>query len=414
MSKVVCFVAMAHHSRYMMPVVEALKEKGHERLYFTTASDFPFEAHAYKKGLPCPLLQKYTNEQIKQDIEKDIHAFFDIWSNKVWTLNALQQWPLSSATNLISSAIKEYHHIQEFFRQEKPDLLIALQERNRWGKLFGHLCRKFKIPYLTFQEGDYYEDRLSFSAHTEYSSSMLCWGQHTKDRLIKLGCDPNKMKLTGNTHLQNVLKQPADIEKIKTNLKLDLTKKTVLFVVGIQWGVRFHDKQWHNFLYWFKNNKDWQAVIKWHPKVTYNSYITIRKYMQETFPGCIFLHNYDTYDLLPIADWVVALGKTTTAVEALCWNKPLLTCKAFDGQEDSLYEWRVSQSLERQTWTMLTREIPQAIRDGSNLFLDSYFYKRNTQAIELAVEEAERLINSDYIDPVDPEFEGRFLESIKE
>ena len=63
---------------------------------------------------------------------------------------------------------------------------------------------------------------------------------------------------------------------------------------------------------------------------------------------------------------------------------------------------------------MLLREIPQAIQDGSNLFLDNYFYKRNTQAIELAVEEAERLINSDYIDPVDPNFEDRFLQSIKE
>lgn len=408
---------MAHHSRFMFPVVEALKEKGHDRLYVTTASDFPFEADTYKRGYPCQLLQNYKNEIIKQNIKEDTEKFFTEWSQKLWTLPALQQWPLASATNLISCAIKEYHHILEVFRQEKPDLMIILQERNRWGKLFGHLCRKFKIPYLTFQEGDYYEDRLSFSTHTEYSSKMLVWGQHTKDRLIRLGCDSDKMILCGNTHLQNVLKQSVNIEEIKQKLKLDIKKKIVLFIVGIQWGVRFKDKQWNNFLYWFKNNPEWQAVVKWHPKVTYNSYITIEKHMKEIFHGCVFLHNYDTYNLIPIADWVVALGKTTSAVEALCWNKPLITCKGFDGSEDDLFEWKVSQSLEpfkKQAWKMLTCQVPQAIQDGSNLFLDNYFYKRNTQAIEIAVDTAESLMYNEYNDPWSPDFDKQFLERIKE
>lgn len=417
MSKIVCFVAMAHHSRFLMPVVESLKLKGHDRLYFTTASDFPFESHAYKLGYPCPILQSYTNDEIKQNIEQDTNKFFDIWKNKFYTLNALQQWPLTSSINLMSSAIKEYHHIQELFRQEKPDLLIALHERNRWGKLFGHLCRKFKIPYLTFQEGDYYEDRLSFSAHTEFTSKLIGWGQHTKDRLVKLGCDQDKIVLAGNTHLQNVLKQEVNKEKIFKEYGLDLNKKTVLINVGIQWGVRFNSKLWFNFLPWFTNNSEWQAVVSWHPKVTYNSYITIQKYMREKFPNIVFGHSLKIYELIPVVDWFVGLGKTTSTVEALCWNKPLITCKGFSGDPDDLYEWKVSQSLEpftKQSWKMLMRPVPQAIQEGSNLFLDSYFYKRNTQAIEIAVQEAEKLMSEPYQDPWNPQFDEQFLERIKE
>lgn len=408
---------MAHHSRFLMPVVEALKEKGHERLYFTTASDFPFETHAYKLGYPCPLLQYYTNETIKETIKKETNKFFDLWSKKVFTVSALKQWPIASSTNLISCAIKEYYHIQEFFKQEKPDLLIVLQERNRWGKLFGHLCRKHKIPYLTFQEGDYYEDRLSFSAHTEYCHKLLSWGQHTKNMLVRLGCDENKIILTGNTHLQNVLKQEIDKDKIKDELKIDKNKKIVLFTVGIQWGVRYQDRQWENFLYWFKNNPEWQAIVKWHPKVIYNSYQTIGKYMSKKFAGCTFLHNYDIYKLLPIADWVVSLGKTTASVEALCYNKPLITAKGFDNTPDNLYEWKVSQSLEpfrKQNWKMLMSPIPQEIQECSNNFLNNYFYKRNTQAIEIAVEQVEQLINNPYYDPWDKDFDNKFLERIKE
>ncbi len=417
MSKIVCFVAMAHHSRFLMPVVEALKEKGNERLYFTTASDFPFEAHAYQKGFPCVLLQHYTNEEVRNKSNQAIHKFFDQWKDQVFTLPAARQWPLSSATSLITQAIKEYYHIEEFFKQEKPDLVIALQERNRWGKLFGHLCRKAKIPYMTFQEGDYYQDRLSFSVHTEYSSRMMLWGQTTKDMLVRLGCDPDKMILCGNTHLQPWKQQLKDITKLKEKFRLDPNKKTVVFNVGIQWGVRFSDPQWKNFLYWFKGNPEWQAFISWHPKVTYNSYLTIEKKMKEKFPEVIFSRAVDVYDLIPCADWVVCLGKTTSAVEALYYGKPLITCKGFDGEEDQLYEAKVSQSLEpfrKQNWTLLTREIPQVIQDGSSYFLDNYFYKRNEQAVEIAVQNAEELINGDYVDLVDPEFENRFLQLIKE
>lgn len=417
MSKIVCFLAMAHHSRFLMPVVEALKTKGHDRTYFTTASDFPFEADPYKRGLPCPVMQSYTNPTIQKQIDEDTDKFFGIWKDRVFKVPALQQWPMTSSINLMTSAIKEYYHIQELFSQEMPDLLIALHERNRWGKLFGHIARKFNIPYLTFQEGDYYEDRLSFSSHTEYTSVLLGWGQHTKDRLVKLGCDPDKIILTGNTHLQNVLKQEINVEETKKSLKLNPKKKIVLFTVGIQWGVRFQDPMWNNFLYWFKDNKEWQAVVKWHPKVTYNSYQTIEKFMKQNFPDILFLHNYDSYKLIPIADWVVALGKTTTAVESLCWNKPLITARGFDNNPDDLQEWNVSQPLEpfkKQLWKMLECQVPQAVQDGSSAFLESYFYKRNTQAVEIAVDTAESLMYNEYKDPWNSEFDRLFLERIKD
>ena len=139
--------------------------------------------------------------------------------------------------------------------------------------------------------------------------------------------------------------------------------------------------------------------------------------MKENFPGCLFLHNYDTYKLIPIADWVVALGKTTSAVEALCWNKPLITSRGFDDKTDDLHEWNVSQPLEpfkKQSWKMLECHVPQAVLDGSSAFLDSYFYKRNTQAIEIAVDTAEQLIYNEYIDPWNPEFDKQFLDRIKD
>jgi len=423
MAKVICALYMPHHSRFLMPVVEKLKERGHDTLYVTTASDFPFERDAIKQGLKCPLIQEYTSPEIQKRIDRNKHEFFKLWSERVFTLNACQQWPMASSANLMECAIGEYEHIEEMFRIERPSLFIQLHERNRWGKLYGHLCAKYRIPYLTFQEGDYYEDRLSFSVHTEFTSSLLAWGQHTKDRLVKLGCDANKIKLCGNTHLENVMYHSEiynreSWDSIKDALGIPKNKKIALFLVGIQWAVRHNAPEWKNILSFFKDNKEWHAVVKWHPKVTFNSYqVNIEPFMKKTYSGCSFLQNFDVYKLIPWADWCVALGKTTSAVEALCWGKPLLSCKGFDKDPDDLSDWKVAQPLNiisKENYECFNRPLPLGIVDGSEKFLENYFYKRNKEAISIAVAEAERLINEPYQSPVDFAFEGRFLQSINE
>lgn len=416
MSKIVVPIFMPHHHRFVKPVIDELRKRGHECLYFTTASDFPFETGAYKEGYPCPLLQSYTNDDIKLKMQDSVDKFFDLWANRVFQLPAAQQWPLVSATNLITCAIKECFHFEEFLRVEKPDLIAVLQPRNRWGQIFAHYSRKAQIPYVCWQEGDIYEDRLAFHLHTQSVSHMYVWGQHTKDRLVGLGCAPEKLILAGNTHLQDILSSEVDRAAIKSELKIDPNKKTVLFIVGLQWAVRFTDPKWKNFLYWFKDNSEWQAIVKWHPKVTFNSYQIIAKEFPEKHPGVMCVQNYDIYKLLPLADYCVSLGKTTSAVEALCWGKPLVTCRGFDGQIDDLAEWNVSQRLEpfkKQSWKMLTSPVPQAIQKGSRQFLENYFYKGNREAVKISADNMEKLINEPYFDTFDQSVEDDFLKSCK-
>ena len=58
--------------------------------------------------------------------------------------------------------------------------------------------------------------------------------------------------------------------------------------------------------------------------------------------------------------------------------------------------------------------VPHAVQNGSSAFLDSYFYKRNTQAVEIAVDQAEKLMYNEYNDPWNPDFDRQFLERIKD
>jgi len=95
----------------------------------------------------------------------------------------------------------------------------------------------------------------------------------------------------------------------------------------------------------------------------------------------------------------------------------LITCRGFDADPDDLHNWNVSQALEpfkKQSWKMLTSPIPQAVQEGSRHFLDSYFYNRNSQAKEIAVEEAEKLMDEPYQDPWDSNFDDNFVKMVKD
>ena len=398
--------------------MEALRARGHQILYITTASDFPFEKDPISKGYECPILQSYVDPDTISNIEKYNVEFAKLWAKEVFKNPSTSQWPMACSANLIQCAIAEVEHLKVFFKVEKPDLMIALHERNRWGKLLGHFCHINKVPYLTFQEGSYYEDRLSFFAHTEYTSTLLAWGEFTRDRLIRLGCDPEKIRPVGNTHIQGWLAENYDLQRIRKEYSIPPGKKVVLFLVGIQWGCRHNDPRWKNFLGFFKDNKEWVAVLKWHPKVTFNSYqANIEPFIKKNWPGCIATHNADIYKLIPISDFCVTLGKTTAAEEAMVYGKPLVSCVGFEKGSDDLVNAGVAFDLEPdkvQSWDFLSKPIPQEMQDRVNKYLGYYFYHGNKEAIELSVNEAERLIQGPYTDPVDPGFEKQFFERIKD
>ncbi|HHM04483.1 MAG TPA: hypothetical protein ENJ19_01910 [Gammaproteobacteria bacterium] len=389
--KVCCFVALPHHSRFMWPVMEQVRQAGAEILFFTTSSDYPFERDVLQRGLPCRLLQEYADAATRDKIAVTQREFFEQWQQRIFDWDGMKHWPLVLQSSLISQALEEYHCLQAFMEAEQPDLVLALHERNRWGKLLGHMCRQFGAAYLTFQEGDYYEDRLSFTGHTEYTTALLLWGRNTRECLLRHGASRNKIALIGNTHLANVEAQyftEAQRRATCEELGLPRGKKVVLFLVGLQWGV-------------VKNADLWQAlldglgdevvkVFKWHPKVSAHSFHTNQARMfQEHFPDCIVVQDFDAYRLLAVSDYCVTLGKTTLAVEALCFGRPLFSLPGLDGEGDHYASQGIAQSVAQPVgWQPLfdtmRNGVPARIQAQVDDYLDGFFFDRNKQALAKA------------------------------
>ncbi len=391
--KIACFVALAHHTRFLWPITESLERYGAKIIYFTTMSDFPYEGELIKKGKECKMLQSYVDDDTRKKIDRSIREFFDIWFMRCFEWDGLRHWPLVLQAGLITGGFEEYFCLEEFIKVERPDMFLALHERNRWGKLIGHLSKKYGIPYVTLQEGDCYEDRLSFSGHTEYSTALLLWGRGIEERLARLKSSPEKFVRTGNTHLAAVKQthfQHRKIMQTKRELNIPPDKKVVLFLVGLQWGVIKDFKIWEMLMKGIGD--DVIKIFKWHPKVTYGGFKNdVEKLFKEKFPSAIVLHTFDPYRLLPIADYCITLGKTTLAVEALSFGKPLFSLKGRDNEEDHYVKWGISQSLwppgnYEPLYRTIREGVPEDIQKNMNNFLNDYFYRNNSVAIDRARE----------------------------
>ena len=249
------------------------RKAGARTLFFTTLSDYPYERDIIKRGLECRLLQSYIRAEHRERIVRTGDKFFAEWTPRLFEWDGMRHWPLVTQSNLVTAAIEEYYCFDEFMRLERPDMILALHERNRWGKLMGHFTHKYKAAYLTLQEGEYYEDRLSFSGHSEYTTALMLWGEDTAERLARHGAARNKMVFIGNTHLAQVGADHFSAEakrKTREELGIPSDKKVVLFLVGLQWAVVKNPEVWGRLLDGLGD--DVVKVFKWHPKVTIDSF----------------------------------------------------------------------------------------------------------------------------------------------
>ncbi|MBI5142589.1 MAG: hypothetical protein HZA20_10460 [Nitrospirae bacterium] len=410
--KIACFVALPHHTRFLWPITGLAEKSGAKIVFFTTLADFPYEMDLIRRGKECRLLQSYATPETRRRIEEMNVAFFDKWVNRCFDWDGLRHWPFVMQSSLIPNGFEDYVLLEEFIAREKPDMFLALHERNRWGKIIGHLSARHGVPYVTLQEGDCYEDRLSFSAHTEYSTALLLWGNGTVNLLAKMKSAPEKFVLTGNTHLAEVkrsMRDPAIVAQIKKDLNIPKGKKVVLFLVGIQWGVIQALKFWEDLIRPLEA-PDVVPVFKWHPKVSFQSYKEATEAMfLEHFPECRVTQTYDPYKLLQMADYCVTLGKTTLAVEALSFGKPLFSLPGTDGAPDHYYDQGIAQSVwPIGDWSALRKTIEHGVPEDHAThvreFTSDCFHRINDVAPERAVEVMKHIFsvraNDDAVAPV--------------
>lgn len=342
--KVLCFIALSHHNRFLVPIMQTLAAAGMESHYFTAPAESALEITLNQAGLEYIHTTDYADESLADFLNAEMRVFWPVFWEKMESTPALQMIPVIINSKDIRNTAEIYHCIKRMIEVEKPDVLFALHEINPWGKMMGHLSHECGIPFFTLQEGLYYGDAYIYRYHTDYSTACVVWGQDCREVLLRSGCADDKIYPLGNSHIWHI-KQTLlnDNKRQQTYKELGIAagKKIVLFLMSYY---NYAPLELEPYFRWAKAQKDVVTVFKWHP-MSPKSWVEIATSKIKHLPNVVSTHDFDTYALLSATAVCVLVGNSTTGLEALALGKPLVEVR-LPGQHYSFAERGVADLIE--------------------------------------------------------------------
>lgn len=384
--KALCFIALPHHSRFLMPVMGGLKERGVDVRFFTAAAEAAFEITLNRAGVPYTHAFDYLTEEVQRKANAAYRELRSTWFDKVLNNPFLQAIPMPIQDKVIRNAIEDLFCFDRLLEVEKPDLVVALHELNPWGKTLGYLSQVHRVPYLTFQEGFSCDLPLFYRFHTDYSTACVLWGEAARRVLLASGSSSDKIFLLGSLHIWEARERASRKEAMDSTreaLKIGADKKVVLFLMSHNTYETFKPAQ---FFKWLREHRDVTVIFKWHPATEPD---TDKRVLNDALanPSIRSVHDFDTYSLIGISDVCVVVGQSTSGVEALAFGKPLIEIH-LAGQFHSYADHGAAErsagfeDIGDRIEEVLSQGLSPERREKVEAFLSCHFAFRDTKTLD--------------------------------
>jgi hypothetical protein len=397
--KALCFIALPHHNRLLVPVMEKLSQRGVEVVFFTAAAEAAFEITLNEAGLPYRHALDYATPELAKHVSAACRTLRSTWQQLFLSQPVLQAIPIPVQDKIIVSAVENLYCFKRMLEVEKPDLLFALHELNPWGKILGYLSHELRIPYITFQEGLFYTSVPFNRFHTDYSTACVVWGEATKQMLIAAGCGADKIPMLGNIDLWKARERathPANIAATRETLGIKPGQKLVLFFPS---HANYKSFEMAPFQRWLKSQPDVVLVFKWHP-ITNKDVIDRALKHLHGLPRILSVQEFDTYALLGACDMCVTIGVSTTGMEALAFDKPLIEVRLPDQNYYSFTAQGVAEpandfpDLAEKVERLLTQGLPLQRRQNIERYFAKQFAFFDGRTDERVVEMAAEMLQA--------------------
>ncbi len=321
--KIVAFIALSHHTRFITPIMETLAGKGADVIYVVGQAENSQEITAIETGLRYRHVFDYVDDADMDDVRRNYHLQKDAIAASLRRDFVLATNPVTVIDRVFWASAKEYVGFRNLFPKEKPDLCLALHEQTRWGKMLGFWAKKHHVPYITFQEGLYYVNDIL--GHVMYSTLCLVWGEMTRKKLTGFEAPTDRVIPVGNTHLAEEIRQLQEGNirgKKRRQYKCDQTVVVLLLISTTLPPLT----EMMPFFDLFTRRKDIRLFIKWHPvarKTDIENWIeSVPKAVRAKI---VSIHGEEsTYDLMAMSDLCVLTTPSTTGLEALAIGRPLV------------------------------------------------------------------------------------------
>jgi len=222
----------------------------------------------------------------------------------------------------LADLVKQVEIIENILRIEKPDLVIVLGEVSSLRKILVRKCKERNIPTLFLQHGAFGEDTIF---DIIIADKIAVQGNFTKKILLKMGCNPKDIVITGQPRYDLLANRKFDKDKVFKEFDLNPNKKLVLLTTQPMrfWGGEGKEALIRGVLLAMKELTQYQLLIKLHPmeEKEYNFYARITK---EIGVDAKIVYDADIYELINACD-VMVTGFSTTVFEAVILDKPVIT-----------------------------------------------------------------------------------------
>ncbi len=327
---IVAYVALKHHTRFIVPIMEKLKSLGAKTDYLVAQAERSQEITAIETGLDYKHIFDYLTDEDKQIINEIYLQLRDTFGKTLIKDIAFCLQVPTVLDKTLSTTAQEYTAFKKYFETNRPDICLALHEVNRWGKMFGFHAKRNSIPFITLQEGllTTASANLSYqmTGHVQYSSLCFVWGNSSKEKLVNYEAPKEKIIPVGNTHLTNeiMLLEKHNIRK-KKRMEYEIQEKQVILLLFSATPPKSAELL-PLFNTVVKNNQNIHLITKFHPATTQ---ISINNWLNELPENLKEIINpvhgeENTYNLIAMSDVCVLSEGSTTGLEALCIGKPLV------------------------------------------------------------------------------------------
>ncbi|MFH2091054.1 MAG: hypothetical protein ABIJ31_01685 [Pseudomonadota bacterium] len=363
---VTAYVALKHHTRFIIPIMEQLAAMGAQTNYLVAQAERSQEITAIEMNLGYSHIFDYLDDSDTDDIYKNYHILRTGFACSLLKDNIFSlQVPTVLDKTLFATA-QEYIAFKNYFEQEKVDVCIALHETNRWGKIFGYHAKRKGIPFITFQEGLYstasaYHD-FELTGHAQYSTLNLVWGEKTREKLASYEAPQAKIIPAGNTHITDEINRLTRYHIRET--KRSEHQCTDGFVGLLLFSINLIPiNELMPLLDVFGKNDQFHLYMKFHPatvRIDINKWI--EKIPEEKKKGVWFIHGEENiYDLMAMSDLCILIEGSTTGLEALAIGKPIVE---LDLQTKITYDFSLAK--ENAAIKMNPAQLAQAIENQTD------------------------------------------------
>ncbi|MBU1196539.1 MAG: hypothetical protein KKE62_11465 [Proteobacteria bacterium] len=323
--KIIAYIALTHHVRFISPVMEKLAGQGAKVHYIVGQAERSQEITAIHSGLDYSHIFDFVSDQDHDEIQRNYLKLRTAFSGNLKNNFLFGASPITVIDKTIYATAVEYVGFKNLLKDQTPDLCLALHELHRWGKMFAFWAKKYNVPVITFQEGLYFALDYGYIGHVQNSTLNLVWGERIKKKLADFEAPEEKIIPVGNTHLSH------EIECQKKERKRDKKRaqyqcKNALAILLLFSGEVPAADQLLPVFKSIAQTSHARLFVKFHPVTPYTQIkdwiLSLPDEYQTKFK--VFHEDENTYDLMSLSDVCVIVQPSTTGLEALCFDKPLV------------------------------------------------------------------------------------------